>query len=268
MLTDLPLLGHPFTWERGRGTAAWVQERIDRAMVSDSWLSLFPQARLTNLIAAMSDHTPILIETAPRTISSRNFRFRFENSWLRESDLVLVVNSSWEESSSLDLISRLHMCTVRLERWGKELARKFKHRINSYKTDILRLQGKDDSSSVDSYARAKQNLANLPLQEEAYWKQRSKSFWLKEGDANTRFFHASTSTRKRVNEIHFLCDDNGMQFDKIGDMCHIVKDYFSNLFSENVGTYDPVLGSVVLRVTSDENELLLADFSIEEFHSA
>ncbi|KAJ6939989.1 hypothetical protein NC651_006219 [Populus alba x Populus x berolinensis] len=25
-LTDIPLIGYPFTWERGRGTAEWIQE--------------------------------------------------------------------------------------------------------------------------------------------------------------------------------------------------------------------------------------------------
>ena len=35
-LSELELLGHQFTWERGRGTTAWVQERLDRSFASVS----------------------------------------------------------------------------------------------------------------------------------------------------------------------------------------------------------------------------------------
>lgn len=29
-LSDLPNEGFPYTWERGRGTEKWVQEKLDR----------------------------------------------------------------------------------------------------------------------------------------------------------------------------------------------------------------------------------------------
>ena len=45
-LQDLPLEGYPFIWERGKGTDHAVKERIDRALVTSSWLDLFSQARL------------------------------------------------------------------------------------------------------------------------------------------------------------------------------------------------------------------------------
>ena len=32
-LQDIPLQGYPFTWERGRGTLQWVEERLDRAQL-------------------------------------------------------------------------------------------------------------------------------------------------------------------------------------------------------------------------------------------
>ena len=57
-LSELELMGHQFTWERGRGTTAWVQERLDRAFASVSWFEEFPLSRLTNLLASSSDHSP------------------------------------------------------------------------------------------------------------------------------------------------------------------------------------------------------------------
>ena len=50
-LADLGLEGYPFTWARGKGKANGVEERLDRAMVTPSWLSMVPEARLRNLVA-------------------------------------------------------------------------------------------------------------------------------------------------------------------------------------------------------------------------
>lgn len=34
-LTDLEMEGHPYTWERSRGTERWVEERLDRVCVNE-----------------------------------------------------------------------------------------------------------------------------------------------------------------------------------------------------------------------------------------
>lgn len=35
-MRDIELSGYQFTWERSRGTAHWVQEKLDRVLASDS----------------------------------------------------------------------------------------------------------------------------------------------------------------------------------------------------------------------------------------
>ena len=82
-LSELELLGHQFTWERGRGTTAWVQERLDRAFASVSWFTEFPLCRLTNLLSSSSDHSPILLELDISHRPGYTHRFRFENLWVR-----------------------------------------------------------------------------------------------------------------------------------------------------------------------------------------
>ena len=41
-LQDIGLEGHPFTWARGLETAASVEERLHKPLVSNPWLSMFP----------------------------------------------------------------------------------------------------------------------------------------------------------------------------------------------------------------------------------
>ncbi|KAL8486462.1 hypothetical protein ACS0TY_023228 [Phlomoides rotata] len=41
MLSDVELVGYPFTWSRGRGTTHSVVERLDRAMGNRAWHDRF-----------------------------------------------------------------------------------------------------------------------------------------------------------------------------------------------------------------------------------
>lgn len=50
---------------------------------------------------------------------------------------------------------------------------------------------------------------NLHLQEESFYKQKSRIKWLEEGDLNTKFFHHSVNKRHLLNRILSLRDDAG-----------------------------------------------------------
>ncbi|CAN0920895.1 hypothetical protein LINGRAHAP2_LOCUS32319 [Linum grandiflorum] len=62
-LVDVELEGCPFTWSRAKGKPHGVESRLDRAMVNVNWVEQFPQGTLRNLVAPVSDHSPILLLT-------------------------------------------------------------------------------------------------------------------------------------------------------------------------------------------------------------
>lgn len=47
-------------------------------------------------------------------------------------------------------------------------------------------------------------LSEIYRREEIKWCQRARHRWLKEGDANTTFFHRTTNMQRRNNYIHSL----------------------------------------------------------------
>ena len=53
------------------------------------------------------------------------------------------------------------------------------------------------------------HIDNVLIDEEVYWKQRSRADWLLEGDKNTKFFHAKFSAPKKKNKIWGVLDENG-----------------------------------------------------------
>lgn len=52
-------------------------------------------------------------------------------------------------------------------------------------------------------------LNDLLHKEHIFWKQRSKIFWLTDGDLNTKFFHQQPSNRRRKNVLKGLINDDG-----------------------------------------------------------
>ena len=131
-LCDLQLEGYPYAWAQGRGTNEAIEERVDRAIVSMTWLNTFPNAKLQNLVSVTSDHTPIEIDTCGSKLATRrHHRFRFENKWLREPDIDRIVSNYWKHSQEAPLMDKLKYCASSLQTWGRGLARHFKDKIQA-----------------------------------------------------------------------------------------------------------------------------------------
>ncbi|GAU39458.1 hypothetical protein TSUD_158890 [Trifolium subterraneum] len=116
-LTDIQLNGYPYTWIKSRGTSHVIEERLDRAMANSSWLSLFPDAKLLNLLASHSDHSPILLQNSPMIRNGRTYSFRFENIWLKEDDVEEVVEDGWCSGRDVEITSRITRCADKLKGW-------------------------------------------------------------------------------------------------------------------------------------------------------
>lgn len=125
-----------------------------------------------------------------------------------------------------------------------------------------------DLSSVNHFNSMRNKLATPLVQEDQYWKQRAKIFWLQDGDANTKKFHASAFDRKRRNSIMSLCDDGGFLVDTQEGLCNLATSYFEDLFSTKPCRFNDVIDKIPTRLTVDDNVSLLAPFSILEFKSA
>lgn len=69
--------------------------------------------------------------------------------------------------------------------------------LNSY--DILREVRLSTSEELAKEEGLHSNLVSILHQEELYWKQHSRITWLKEEDANKRFFHAVANGCRNCN---------------------------------------------------------------------
>ncbi|PNX64538.1 hypothetical protein L195_g062163, partial [Trifolium pratense] len=84
-------------------------------MASTSWLHLFPDVRLSNLLASHSDHSPILLQCSPTITVRFNGSFRFENKWLKEPNLEETVIDGWGANDYIAIVDRVAHCANKLQ---------------------------------------------------------------------------------------------------------------------------------------------------------
>lgn len=69
--------------------------------------------------------------------------------------------------------------------------------------------------------------------EESFWKQQCRDKWLKEGDKNTRFFHASVKGNRTRNGLENLLDSAGNLQSLKTSKDEGAAEYFKNLFTSS-----------------------------------
>ncbi|KAK1375097.1 hypothetical protein POM88_031290 [Heracleum sosnowskyi] len=160
-LSDMDLVGHQFTWERGRGTDEWMEVRLDKALVTENWLEVFSLAKLYNLEISSSDHNPILL--VPKKVEHQGdvYRFKFENAWLIEPMCSQLVREGWDNYGIVDIQNKVKICGEKLGVWGKDITSHFGKRIKACKTELKQLINKRDIQSQQRYKEVRKNLCKI-----------------------------------------------------------------------------------------------------------
>ncbi|KAG8641041.1 hypothetical protein MANES_13G098251v8 [Manihot esculenta] len=262
------MTGYPFTWEHGRNSDGWVESRLDRVFTNVQWRTRFSNSTAEVLGFSTLDHLPILLAVKCFVDQHHAHRFRFENTWLREAGCRTLISDIWQLSPDTDVEGKLVACRTALKSWGTNLRLLHKAEMDESLAIMARLRGSRLQVHMDEFLLAKSRFFHLLNPREIFWKQRAKQFWLKEGDANTRFFHSAASARKQKNTIVKLLDDSNVWHDKNSGLEEVMSGYFTSLFTSHDCNSEPVLQCVPLLVSHDQYASLLAPYSCDEIKSA
>ncbi|KAG8067995.1 hypothetical protein GUJ93_ZPchr0005g16224 [Zizania palustris] len=91
-LGELPKSGGKFTWSNRQVNP--TREVLDRVLVSNNWVYMFPLALVVVLPCIGSDHSPLLVDLDKKVCGERH-RFKFDNTWLMMDDFREWVISKW-----------------------------------------------------------------------------------------------------------------------------------------------------------------------------
>ncbi|KAG5555977.1 hypothetical protein RHGRI_006568 [Rhododendron griersonianum] len=129
------------------------------------------------------------------------------------------------------LAQKLRNCRQSLKEWSAKEFGNNKRKLEALKSQLAVIQADCPSdSNMGELYQIKKEIETLLDREEMYYHQRSRINWLRYGDRNTSFFHASVIQRRQRNQLLRLKDDNGDWATSDGDINQLLQGYFSNLF--------------------------------------
>lgn len=124
------------------------------------------------------------------------------------------------------------------------------------KLDML-LNQDNQITNGDEIKSTQEEIKILWRQEELFWCQRSRVKWLKDGDRNSKFFHATTIQRRGRNRIDRLQDANGEWVEGQNDIFQLIVNHFHQVYTSDKPTLDEeCIQCVTGKVTTHMNEEL------------
>lgn len=234
---------------------------------SNNWAIKFPKAGVNNMPIQDSDHSPILLDTVLEK-DRLKFPFRFMEAWVRDPSCREVIRESWslnvQGPPSFRLMQRIH-CTRRALRWWNKTYFGFcQDRLRVLERVFEQIQGLPLSqSNLQREAEFQLEIVELWYREDNIWKQKSRKTWLRDGDCNTKFFHALAIQKKR-NHVWGLKDDGGRWYRERWSMAAELMTKFGMLFSSTNPSINNTLDELFDYQISLENDEQLCRIPLAE----
>ena len=278
-LSDLNFRGCSYTWWNKQRVNP-VAKKLDRILVNESWLLLFPTSLGVFGDLDFSNHASCSIVLNP-SVQRQRKAFKFQNFLLKNQDFVPLVANLWFSfnlvgSAMFRLSKKLKFLKNHIREFSKDNYSNLEKRVKEAHLVVLQLQQQILTSTTPAKAllerAANEKYQTLLRAEESFLCQRSSITWLREGDLNTSYFHRITAARQAINHIHYMLDSSGERIDsqeKIQDHC---VHYYQSLLggTEPLSLFDPADLSSLLafRCSAANHAALESAFSPEDIRHA
>ncbi|CAJ2673056.1 unnamed protein product [Trifolium pratense] len=233
-LIDLPLCGRKFTWFKGDGRS---MSRLDRFLLSGEWCLTWPNCTQVAKMRGLSDHCPLVLAADEEDWGPRPLRML--KCWKDVPGYHLFVREKWksfqiEGWGGFVLKEKFKWIKSVLKDWHSSHTQNLPSRIESLKDRLAVLDDKGGDEVLSESELAELRGVSLDihslsrLNASICWQQ-SRSRWLKEGDANTKYFHSVLARRRRGNAISTLQVD-GTTVEGVLPIRHAVFSHFASHF--------------------------------------
>ncbi|GJR46464.1 RNA-directed DNA polymerase, eukaryota [Tanacetum coccineum] len=203
-LVEIQLEGYSFTWSH---PSAAKMSKLDRFLVSEGFLSLFPHISALCLDKNLSDHRPILLREMVTDYGATPFRLY--HSWFSFHGFDDMVRTAWnsfvlEDSNGMVRFKKkLQMLKKEIRSWVAVHKRKQSGRLIDIQEKLSGIDHILDQGGVSDeillsrmeLTKQMQDIKSTAVRDQM---QKAKIQWAVEGDENSNFFHGIVNLPSRL----------------------------------------------------------------------
>ncbi|KAJ9539210.1 hypothetical protein OSB04_031943 [Centaurea solstitialis] len=277
---DANYTGIQFTWCQKPADESGLKRKLDRVLVNSEFVDLFPDSRARFFPRGISDHSPAVL-SFKADFRLKGVPFKFDNFLVDHPKFMDTVASVWSQNIEGTFMYRVTQKLKALKAPLRKLRGPYGNlakRVSDLKheLEVAQLACDLDPFSMelrDDLAALRVSYMSACKDQDIALKQRAKVKWMREGDANTKFFHHVVREKRHSNQVHAIAKADGTYvYDDL--VLEAFVDHFKsfmgtpdldvdpNRFTGNVSTSLSVsVANEMIRPISDE-EIRVAMFGI------
>ncbi|XP_026417310.1 uncharacterized protein LOC113312789 [Papaver somniferum] len=271
-LLQAPKTGLQFSWSNCQYGNKRILCCLDRAMFNNIWLQKYADWGYKVGLRIDSDHAPLL-DGCANIPKPKNVSQKFQKMWISHPTFMKVVQDCWSELIEGDpafvFQSKLKKLKNVLREWNWNVFGNVHTQIKEAETKLNEAMQHSDNNPNDVEALEKlveaQNLHNSQeVHLSSLLKTKSRVKWIKEGAANTNFFHTMLKIRQAKNCISELKTANGEIISDQGKIADELVKFYGQKFKFQAVTVDEFLLKHIPQVITDEDQKMLDVIPEEE----
>lgn len=203
--------------------------------------------------------------------------------WWRDTSFLDKMRECWSEadrflvSPSYCFVRRMQFLKHGIKIWNKESFKNsfFEKLRLEEELELLNSRVMPVGMTNLEYVlekRLKEQYLEVLNKEELYWKDKFRELWIVEGHSNTNFFHASIKVKRSLNNISSIKNDGDRWCVSSEDIEQATVENFVGVLGKDASldfvNFPLVEDSIANLVSMEDNNLLLAPYSIEEVREA
>jgi hypothetical protein len=243
--------------------------------LSARWCLSWPNVIQVANQRGLSDHVPVVLDVDDFNCGPRPLRmlkcwgdFTGYSEFVREK-LNSFCLDGW---GGYVLQKKLKMIKFSLKEWHQRHTKNIEGKLSDMKNQISALDIKGEEADLqEEEIRVLHDLSvrfhSLTRVHSSMNWQKARMNWVKEGDANSKFFHNVMSNRKRRNFIHLVHAD-GVLVEGVQNIRNTVFEHFANHYRARDVIQPGVEGLNFRQLTVTQGGGLTCPFSLEEVKQA
>ncbi|XP_026454012.1 uncharacterized protein LOC113355377 [Papaver somniferum] len=281
-LVQAPKTGLQYSWSNCQHGSRRILCNLDMVVFNQKWLQMYSDWGYKIVMIIVSDHAPLLGGCA-NIPKPKNTPRKFQKIWLNHPEFMQVVSNCWSQNvvggPAFQFLHKLKELKKVLNTWNWEVFGDVQVKIKEAADKVNLATQISDANPFDEDALAnlvqdQNEHASRETQANTLMRQKARVKWIKEGSANTNFFHTKMKIRNAKNMISELEDTEGNIVADQDKIAEALVDHFQKKFefqpisgAENLLDLIPKLiieeDQQTLHILPEEEEIKAAIFDMD-----